>query len=80
MNNCPCCNDILLNHADASGNYWFCQSCRQAMPVCTDGQSSYSTETIAGELPTQLNPTKKLSYLLSSRRKDTINYRQLSAS
>ncbi len=79
MNNCPCCNDILLKHADANGKYWFCQSCRQAMPVCTHRQSSYSTETIAGEFPTQLNQTKKLNYLLSSQIKNTINHRQLSA-
>ncbi|MGB3760577.1 MAG: hypothetical protein WBA07_30080 [Rivularia sp. (in: cyanobacteria)] len=80
MNYCPCCTDILLNHADASGNYWFCRSCRQAMPVCTCKQSVSLTQTIAGEFPTLLNPRKKANYLLSSRRKNMVNYRQPLAS
>ncbi|MEM6437813.1 MAG: hypothetical protein AAF773_28755 [Cyanobacteria bacterium P01_D01_bin.115] len=33
MMNCPCCADELLRHVAPSGLYWFCPTCRQAMPV-----------------------------------------------
>lgn len=32
MNSCPCCSRVLLRHAGPTGLYWFCPSCRQAMP------------------------------------------------
>lgn len=72
MNFCPCCNDILLSYVGTNGSYWFCRSCWQAMPVCTRKQSISSSEAIPGELPTQLNPSKKNSHLLSFRRKHII--------
>jgi hypothetical protein len=76
MNYCPCCKDILLSHADASGIYWFCRSCWQAMPVCTSKQSVSSLETIPGELPTKFNPLKKDNSLFAFRRNNIVNYRQ----
>ncbi|MGB3758328.1 MAG: hypothetical protein WBA07_18440 [Rivularia sp. (in: cyanobacteria)] len=77
MNYCPCCKDILLYHAGTNGTYWFCRTCWQAMPVSSCKQSiSSSSETIPGELPTQLNPLKKDSSLSCLARNNIVNYRQ----
>ncbi|WP_414566204.1 MULTISPECIES: hypothetical protein [unclassified Anabaena] len=34
-NTCPCCGDSLLRHVRYGELYWFCQSCRQEVPVLT---------------------------------------------
>jgi ribosomal protein L37AE/L43A len=33
MKNCPCCSNQLLRHFRHHQIYWFCQSCRQEMPL-----------------------------------------------
>jgi hypothetical protein len=80
MNYCPCCKDILLSHVDTNGSYWFCRSCWQTMPVCSSKKSVSPTETIAGELPTQLNPTQRTNHLMSYQRKNVRTYPHLLAS
>lgn len=32
-NTCPCCDNKLLRHISANKIYWFCQHCRQEMPL-----------------------------------------------
>ncbi|WP_414583003.1 hypothetical protein [Scytonema sp. PCC 10023] len=32
-NSCPCCGSSLLRHVRHRGVYWFCQSCRQEVPL-----------------------------------------------
>ncbi|WP_081603003.1 hypothetical protein [Fortiea contorta] len=34
-NICPCCGGSLLRHVRQSELYWFCQSCRQEVPLLT---------------------------------------------
>ncbi len=34
-NNCPCCGGSLLRHARHGELYWFCQNCRQEVPLLT---------------------------------------------
>ncbi|MBW4644824.1 MAG: hypothetical protein KME23_17840 [Goleter apudmare HA4340-LM2] len=34
-NTCPCCGGSLLRHVRHSELYWFCQSCRQEVPLLT---------------------------------------------
>jgi DNA-directed RNA polymerase subunit M/transcription elongation factor TFIIS len=80
MNYCPCCKDILLPHVHTNGSYWFCRSCWQAMPVCSSKKSVLSTETITGELPTKLSPTKRTSHSMSYQRKNIRTYRHPLAS
>ncbi len=75
MNYCPCCKDILLYHADANGTYWFCRSCWQAMPISFCKQSIPSSETIPGELPTQLNPFNKDNFPFCFVKNNIVNYR-----
>ncbi len=36
MNCCPCCSGPLVSQVDHNQTYWFCHSCWQAMPSCTD--------------------------------------------
>jgi hypothetical protein len=33
MKTCPCCSNQLLRHFRHHQLYWFCQTCRQEMPV-----------------------------------------------
>ena len=33
MKTCPCCSNQLLRHFRHQQLYWFCQTCRQEMPV-----------------------------------------------
>lgn len=35
VNNCPCCGGSLLRHVRHSELYWFCQNCRQEVPLLT---------------------------------------------
>ncbi|MBE9197999.1 MULTISPECIES: hypothetical protein [unclassified Nodularia (in: cyanobacteria)] len=35
VNTCPCCGGSLLRHARHGELYWFCQSCRQEVPLLT---------------------------------------------
>jgi ribosomal protein L37AE/L43A len=32
-NICPCCGDSLLRHVRHGEFYWFCQTCRQEVPL-----------------------------------------------
>jgi ribosomal protein L37AE/L43A len=32
-NTCPCCGDSLLRHVRHGELYWFCQTCRQEVPL-----------------------------------------------
>lgn len=32
-NTCPCCGDYLLRHVRHGELYWFCQTCRQEVPL-----------------------------------------------
>ncbi|MDP5338149.1 MAG: hypothetical protein NWQ28_06195 [Nodularia sp. (in: cyanobacteria)] len=34
-NSCPCCGGSLLRHVRHGELYWFCQSCRQEVPLLT---------------------------------------------
>ncbi|MBE9035407.1 hypothetical protein [aff. Roholtiella sp. LEGE 12411] len=34
-NTCPCCGGSLLRHVRHGELYWFCQSCRQEVPLLT---------------------------------------------
>jgi ribosomal protein L37AE/L43A len=34
-NACPCCGSRLLRHVRHGELYWFCQSCRQEVPLLT---------------------------------------------
>ncbi|MEH2329239.1 hypothetical protein [Nostoc sp.] len=34
-NTCPCCAGSLLRHVRHGELYWFCQSCRQEVPLLT---------------------------------------------
>ena len=34
-NICPCCGGSLLRHIRHNELYWFCQSCRQEIPMLT---------------------------------------------
>ncbi len=38
-NVCPCCNGLILRHVRSNGIYWFCQSCRQEVPLISINQS-----------------------------------------
>ncbi|EKV01712.1 hypothetical protein Lepto7375DRAFT_3890 [Leptolyngbya sp. PCC 7375] len=37
MRYCLCCNHSLLRHIRQNSLYWYCPSCRQAMPEATVG-------------------------------------------
>ncbi|MFQ4144634.1 hypothetical protein [Chlorogloeopsis sp. ULAP02] len=34
-NACPCCGGCLLRHVRHGEVYWFCQDCRQEVPLLT---------------------------------------------
>lgn len=36
---CPCCGGFLLRHVRSGELYWFCQSCRQEVPLLTVNSS-----------------------------------------
>jgi ribosomal protein L37AE/L43A len=44
-NTCPCCGGSLLRHVRHSELYWFCQSCRQEVPLLTINRLSNHVET-----------------------------------
>jgi ribosomal protein L37AE/L43A len=44
-NTCPCCGGSLLRHVRHSELYWFCQSCRQEVPLLTISRLSSNVET-----------------------------------
>jgi ribosomal protein L37AE/L43A len=44
-NTCPCCGGSLLRHVRHSELYWFCQSCRQEVPLLTINRLSNYVET-----------------------------------
>jgi ribosomal protein L37AE/L43A len=55
VNNCPCCDSVLLRHARREGVYWFCTSCHQEMVPLSVGQ-----------LSTYLEPVKRRSRALEA--------------
>ncbi|MBR8836681.1 MAG: hypothetical protein DSM106950_22360 [Stigonema ocellatum SAG 48.90 = DSM 106950] len=56
-NNCPCCGGSLLRHVRHGELYWFCQTCRQEVPVLTAiGVSSMERRTT--EVITEQTVTK----------------------
>ncbi|WP_169218857.1 hypothetical protein [Brasilonema sp. UFV-L1] len=40
---CPCCSGSLLRHVRHTGVYWFCQSCRQEVPLLQAYQQDFLT-------------------------------------
>ncbi|NWF60580.1 MAG: hypothetical protein HXY43_15290 [Fischerella sp.] len=43
-NTCPCCGGSLLRHVRQSEVYWFCQTCRQEVPLLTVSRLSSVVE------------------------------------
>ncbi len=43
-NNCPCCSGSLLRHVRHGELYWFCQTCRQEVPILTVSRRLLSME------------------------------------
>ncbi|MDF5716694.1 MAG: hypothetical protein PUP93_23190 [Rhizonema sp. NSF051] len=52
-NNCPCCGDSLLRHVRQGEVYWFCQSCRQEVPLLSVNclSSKETKNPVAQSLP-----------------------------
>ena len=51
-NTCPCCGGSLLRHVRHGELYWFCQSCRQEVPLLTVVRVSHprgETQNTRGE-------------------------------
>ncbi|MCP6758657.1 MAG: hypothetical protein NHB32_07800 [Fischerella sp. CENA71] len=42
-NICPCCGDSLLRHVRHGEFYWFCQTCRQEVPLLNININSLSS-------------------------------------
>jgi ribosomal protein L37AE/L43A len=56
-NTCPCCGGSLLRHVRHGELYWFCQSCRQEVPLLTVVRTSNSR----GETQTPAIPQTALT-------------------
>ncbi|KAF3885981.1 MULTISPECIES: hypothetical protein [Nostocales] len=41
---CLCCGNSLLRHVRHQGVYWFCQSCRQEVPLLSVSQSHFLSQ------------------------------------
>ncbi|AFY33657.1 hypothetical protein [Calothrix sp. PCC 7507] len=50
-NTCPCCGGSLLRHVRHSELYWFCQSCRQEVPLLTISRLSSVETRNTGVIP-----------------------------
>lgn len=59
INSCPCCSSSLLRHIRHRGVYWFCQSCRQEVPLLSISRSESFTHKRIPQRPisSQLIPT-----------------------
>jgi hypothetical protein len=58
MKNCPCCSNQLLRHFRHPQLYWFCQSCRQEMPLLEQQNLSQILPTLEQDFALLTQPDR----------------------